>query len=156
MAFRDTIDRLVQASSLPSPGGSLPRSGWFFLASRQLKGQRSRLAGYSTKSRQPPEGHHRTIRGPPFAAALPYFCLSGRKILILVDPKPAGPLLGYYNGRPIPGPPVIDYFGRRYVHAGIAPRHRNGRYDIDALATGERLVEPGLVYRAEESRKEVA
>ena len=77
------------------------------------------------------------------------------EFLILVDPKPAGPLLGYYNDRPIPAA-VIDYFGRRYIYAGIAPRHRNGRYDIDALATGERLVEPGLVYRAEESRKEVA
>ena len=75
--------------------------------------------------------------------------------LILVDPKPAGPLLGYYNDRPISAA-VVDNFGRRYIYAGIAPRHRNGRYDIDGLATDERLVEPGLVYRAEESRKKVA
>ena len=37
--------------------------------------------------------------------------------LILVDPKPAGPLLGYYNDRPIPAA-VVDYFGRRYIYAG--------------------------------------
>jgi hypothetical protein len=75
--------------------------------------------------------------------------------LILVDPKPAGPLLGYYNDRPIPAA-VVDYFGRRYIYAGIAPRHRNGRYDVDALARDERLVEPGLVYCAEDGRKKVA
>jgi hypothetical protein len=75
--------------------------------------------------------------------------------LILVDPKPAGPVLGYYNDRPIPAA-IVDYFGRRYIYAGIAPRHPNGRYDIDALAAGERLVEPGLVYCAEDGRKKVA
>ena len=75
--------------------------------------------------------------------------------LILVDPKPAGPLLGYYNDSPI-ADVVVDYFGRRYIYAGIAPRHRNGRYDVDALATDERLVEPGLVYCAEQDRKKDA
>jgi hypothetical protein len=75
--------------------------------------------------------------------------------LILVDPKPAGPLLGYYNDRPIPAA-VVDYFGRHYTYAGIAPRRHNGQYDIDALATDERLVEPGLVYRFENRRKKVA
>ena len=65
--------------------------------------------------------------------------------LILVDPRPAGPVLGYYKQQPIPAA-VIDYFGRRYLYAGVAPRRRNGQYDIAALATGERLVEPGLVY----------
>jgi len=75
--------------------------------------------------------------------------------LILVDPRPAGPLLGYYNGRPIPAE-VVDYFGRRYAYAGIAPRRLNGQYDVDALGTGERLVEPGLVYRFAELQKKVA
>jgi hypothetical protein len=75
--------------------------------------------------------------------------------LILVDPKPAGPVLGYYNDRPIPAA-VVDYFGRRYVYAGIAPRRRNGQYDTGALGTGERLMEPGLVYRDEALRKRVA
>ena len=75
--------------------------------------------------------------------------------LILVDPQPAGPLLGYYKDRPIPAA-VVDYFGRRYIYAGIAPRRHNGQYDVEALASGERLVQPGLVYRFEEMRKKVA
>jgi len=75
--------------------------------------------------------------------------------LILVDPQPAGPLLGYYNEQPIPAA-VVDYFGRRYTYAGVAPRCHNGRYDVDALATGERLVEPGLVYRFDEMHRKVA
>ena len=75
--------------------------------------------------------------------------------LILVDPQPAGPLLGYYYDRPIPAA-VVDYFGRRYIYAGIAPRRHNGQYDVEALAIGERLVEPGLVYRSEEIHKKVA
>ena len=75
--------------------------------------------------------------------------------LILVDPQPAGPVLGYYKDRPIPAA-VVDYFGRHYIYAGIAPRRHNGQYDVEALAIGERLVEPGLVYRFEEMRKKVA
>jgi hypothetical protein len=75
--------------------------------------------------------------------------------LMLVDPRPTGPVLGYYNDRPIAAA-LVDCFGRRYVFAGVAPRHRNGRYDIDALAACEWLVEPGLVYRAEDGHKKVA
>ena len=71
--------------------------------------------------------------------------------VMLVDPRPAGPVLGYFRGHPIASA-VIDYFGRRYVYAGVAPRGRNGRYDVDALAKGERLMEPGLVYRDETVR----
>ena len=74
---------------------------------------------------------------------------------MLVDPQPVGPVLGFYRDRSIPAA-VVDCFGRRYLYAGLAPRNRNGWYDIDALAPGERLIEPGLVYRAEESRKKVA
>jgi hypothetical protein len=43
---------------------------------------------------------------------------------------------------------AVDYFGRRYVYAGVAPRRRNGKYDGDALRWGEWIVEPGLVYRS--------
>ena len=62
---------------------------------------------------------------------------------------------GILNDRPIPAA-VVDYFGRRYIYAGIAPRRHNGQYDVEALAIGERLVEPGLVYRSEEIHKKVA
>ena len=71
--------------------------------------------------------------------------------VMLVVPKPAGPVLGYFRDQPIASA-VIDYFGRRYVYVGIAPRGRNGRYDVEALAKGERLMEPGLVYRDEAIR----
>lgn len=65
---------------------------------------------------------------------------------ILVEPRADGPLLGYYAGRPIPAA-VVDYFGRRYSYAGVAPRGRSGQYNVEALGPGEWIIEPGLVYR---------
>jgi len=65
---------------------------------------------------------------------------------ILVEPHADGPVVGYYGGRPIPAA-VVDYFGRRYSYAGVAPRRRSGQYDVEALAPGEWIIEPGLVYR---------
>lgn len=64
---------------------------------------------------------------------------------VLIDPRGDGPLVGYYAGHPIPAA-VVDYSGRRYVYAGLAPRHRDGSYDVESLRQGEWLVEPGLVY----------
>ena len=66
---------------------------------------------------------------------------------ILVKPRADGPVLGFYAGHAIAAA-VIDYFGRRYTYAGIAPRLVNGRYDIDSLRQGEWIVEPGLVYQS--------
>jgi hypothetical protein len=66
--------------------------------------------------------------------------------LMLADPKPDGPTVGFFRGSAIAAA-VVDYFGRRYVFAGIATRGRNGKYDTEALGRGERLVEPGLIYR---------
>jgi len=65
--------------------------------------------------------------------------------LILVDPRPDGPSLGFYRDKPIAAA-VVDYFGRRYVYSGIATRRRDGQYNVDALRKEERLVEPGLIY----------
>ena len=65
---------------------------------------------------------------------------------ILVEPHADGPVVGYYGGRPIAAA-VVDYFGRRYSYAGIAPRGRSGQYDVEALGPGEWIIEPGLVYR---------
>ena len=65
--------------------------------------------------------------------------------LILMEPRPDGPVIGQYAGQPIHAA-VIDYFGRRFTSAGVAPRLRNGRYDADALQPGEWIVEPGLIY----------
>ena len=65
--------------------------------------------------------------------------------LLVAEPRPDGPLIGYFAGHAIASA-VVDCFGRRYVFVGIARRRRNGQYDAEALARGERLVEPGLIY----------
>ena len=65
---------------------------------------------------------------------------------MLQDPRADGPSLGSYAGHPIPAM-VVDEYGTRYAYAGVAPRLRDGRYDVDAVGKDEWLVEPGLVYR---------
>lgn len=65
---------------------------------------------------------------------------------MLHDVKPIGPSMGFYAGREIPES-VVDQFGRRFVYAGVAPRKWNGVFDVDALAAGEFIVRPGLIYR---------
>ncbi len=93
-------------------------------------------------------------RQPPRAAEVRLLSMLGAAygtpvdFLMLVEPRPAGPVLGYFRDHPIAAA-VVDCFGRHYAFAGIAPRRANGRYDVDALAKGERLMEPGLVYRDE-------
>ena len=85
---------------------------------------------------------------------MPRFGLStGRPVeyFILVEPHADGPVVGYYGGSPIPAA-VVDYWGRRYSYAGIAPRRRSGQYDVEALRPGEWIIEPGLVYRDIASR----
>lgn len=64
---------------------------------------------------------------------------------MLAEPRPDGPVVGYYAGRPI-ADAVVDCFGRRFTYAGVAPRIRSGRYDVGSLRPGEWIVEPGLVY----------
>lgn len=64
---------------------------------------------------------------------------------MLVEPRPDGPVVGYYAGRAIAAA-VLDYFGRRFAYVGVAPRLRSGRYDVDSLRPGEWIVEPGLIY----------
>ena len=65
---------------------------------------------------------------------------------MLMNPRAEGPSLGTFAGRPIPAT-MVDEFGERYAYAGVAPRLRDGRYDVDAVGKDEWLVEPGLVYR---------
>ncbi|HUL07917.1 MAG TPA: hypothetical protein VLV76_16475 [Candidatus Acidoferrum sp.] len=67
---------------------------------------------------------------------------------LLIDPRPDGSIVGYYAGRAI-AEAVVDHFGRRFTYAGVAPRLRNGGYDVDALRPGEWIVEPGLIYYAD-------
>lgn len=70
---------------------------------------------------------------------------------ILHNVKPTGPSMGFYADQEIPES-IVDEFGRRFVYAGVAPRKFNGVFDVDALATGEFIVRPGLVYRRVNSK----
>jgi hypothetical protein len=65
---------------------------------------------------------------------------------ILLDPQPAGPMIGRYAGKEF-SESVRDAFGRLFVFAGIAPRRANGGFNDDALRPGEFIVLPGLIYR---------
>ncbi len=65
---------------------------------------------------------------------------------MIVEPRRAGSVIGYLAGAPITET-VIDLFGRRFAFAGIAPRNRDGRYDLDSLRPGEFIVKPGMLYR---------
>jgi hypothetical protein len=67
---------------------------------------------------------------------------------ILVEQRADGPVIGTYDDHPIAAA-VKDAFGRRYLYVGIAPRLRDGRFDVKALSPGEWFARPGLVYRAE-------
>ena len=57
-------------------------------------------------------------------------------------------IVGHFSGRPILRE-AVDPCGRRYHYAGLAPRLRDGRFDVAALRPGEWLVEPGLVYSSD-------
>jgi hypothetical protein len=70
---------------------------------------------------------------------------------ILAHPQRVGAVIGFYGGLPITDA-VDDGLGRRYVYAGIAPRKRNGTYDVESLSKGEWIVDPGLVYYSDPSR----
>lgn len=70
---------------------------------------------------------------------------------IVYDPRPDGPLIGFYAGQPI-AEAIRDFFGRRFVYDGIAPRRRDGKYDVSQLRPGEWIAEPGLVYHIESDR----
>jgi hypothetical protein len=64
---------------------------------------------------------------------------------IMVEPRPVGPVIGFYRDRPI-AERVVDLFGRRFTYAGVIGRRRDGQYDVDRLKSGQFIVEPGVVY----------
>ena len=72
--------------------------------------------------------------------------------LVVVDPRPEGPILGMFGEHKIAST-VVDRFGRRYDYVGVATRLCMGRCDADALKYGEWLVEPGLVYRLQATKQ---
>jgi hypothetical protein len=70
---------------------------------------------------------------------------------IVFEPRPDGPTIGFYGEHPIAAA-IVDYFGRRFIYDGIAPRRRDGNHDVKLLRPGEWIVEPGLVYSIESER----
>ena len=75
-----------------------------------------------------------------------YYILDDRQL----DGRQAeGAVVGYLAGRPI-ADTVVDPSGHRYRYAGLAPRLSNGRFDVESLHPGEWIVEPGLIYVADD------
>ncbi len=75
-------------------------------------------------------------------------CIRHLEYFLLHDAKPTGPSVGIYANRDIPAS-VADDFGRQYIFAGVAPRRSDGKFDLNALESGEFILKPGLVYRME-------
>ena len=73
---------------------------------------------------------------------------------IMVEPRPVGPVIGFYRDRPI-AERVVDLFGRRFTYAGVIGRRRDGQYDVDRLKSGQFIVEPGIVYDLETRASQV-
>ena len=73
---------------------------------------------------------------------------------LVVEPHPAGPVIGFYHDRPI-AERVVDLFGRRFAYAGVIGRRRDGQYDVDGLKSGQFIVEPGMVYDLETHASQV-
>jgi hypothetical protein len=67
---------------------------------------------------------------------------------VIANPRPDGPVIGSFAGCPVAAA-VIDFLGRRFVYAGIAPRRPTGQYRVESLKEGEWIVEPGLIYVAD-------
>ena len=67
---------------------------------------------------------------------------------IVVEPRPVGPVIGFYHDLPI-AERVVDLFGRRFTYAGVIGRRRDGQYDVDRLKSGQFIAEPGIVYDLE-------
>ncbi len=65
---------------------------------------------------------------------------------MIVEPHPAGVVIGHFAGKPI-SEEIVDLFGRRFRFAGVAGFRRDGDVDATGLGVGEFIAEPGLIYR---------
>ena len=83
---------------------------------------------------------------PRVSRSLPieYFVLANLRFL--------GPVIGRLAGAPIHAT-VVDQSGACYRYAGLARRDPDGRFDVDALRRDEWIVQPGLIYAAEEDAR---
>jgi hypothetical protein len=64
---------------------------------------------------------------------------------VLANLREKGKIIGRLADHPI-ADIVVDASGLQYRFVGVAPRDRSGRFDVEALRTGEWIVQPGLVY----------
>ncbi|QND67306.1 hypothetical protein HB777_27525 [Mesorhizobium loti] len=64
---------------------------------------------------------------------------------VLANLREQGAIIGRLAGHPI-AETVVDAGGLQYHFVGVAPRDRSGCFDVEALRTGEWIVQPGLVY----------
>ncbi|UVK55522.1 hypothetical protein DBIPINDM_002051 [Mesorhizobium sp. AR02] len=64
---------------------------------------------------------------------------------VLANLREQGAIIGQLADHPI-ADTVVDASGLRYHFVGVVLRDRTGRFDVEALRTGEWIVQPGLVY----------
>lgn len=64
---------------------------------------------------------------------------------VLSEWHAAPEIIGTFNDAPIPAC-IIDDRGKSLHFAGIAPKARNGAYNVACLREGEWIVRPGLIY----------
>jgi hypothetical protein len=91
----------------------------------------------------------RRVRGSSSVSANGFTGLTGTKSIPLayfvLQADGEGPVIGYLDGRPIPAT-VVDRDGLRYSYAGLAPRWRDGRLNVDSLGPNAWIVAPGFIY----------
>ena len=85
------------------------------------------------------------------------FKMTGRRgvpteYFILSDLRAEGATIGHLADSPIVET-VVDASRHQYRYVGVALRAADGRFDVDALRSGEWIVRPGLVYALEDKRK---
>lgn len=69
---------------------------------------------------------------------------------LLLKPQGQGEVIGHFGNRAI-YESVVDANGTRYDFVGVAPRDPEGRLHVDLLGPGEWLIEPDLIYSADEA-----
>jgi hypothetical protein len=82
-------------------------------------------------------------RTPKVSRNLPF------EYFLLGNAQLSGAVVAHVGKRPI-RETVIDAGGRQYRFVGLAGREDRGRLDVEALRPGEWIVEPNLVYAANE------
>ncbi len=70
---------------------------------------------------------------------------------LLYQASGIGAVIGSYRDQPI-YETLVDEFDRTYTYLGLAQRRPDGSIDGDAIAPGEYVFLPGLLYRRDHHR----